>query len=115
MSNDFKLDINIPQKNIEQMAKQVVRELIEGKIDEVMAKINVENLVEEKVKSIIESKTTKLIDTSTKKLVSDIAWRIEGSVKQEIHDIVIKEVQKKPLSGNVYLKIGNDNVETDWD
>jgi 16S rRNA C1402 N4-methylase RsmH len=115
MTEDFKLDINIPQKNIEQMAKQVVRELIEGKINEIMIKINVEKLVEEKVKSIIESKTTKIIDTSTKEIVSDIRWSIEDRVKKEIHDIVIKEVQKKPLSGNVYLKIGNDNVETDWD
>jgi len=34
MADEFKLDINITKKNIELMAKQVIREIIESEIKE---------------------------------------------------------------------------------
>lgn len=115
MASDFKLDINISQKQIQEMAKQVIRDIIQDKIESVLKDIKVEQFVEEKVNSIIDFKASKIIDNTTKKELININRTIEKNIALQVRSIVIEEIQKKPLSGNVYLKIGNADVSTDYD
>jgi uncharacterized protein YaaR (DUF327 family) len=114
MSSEFKLDINIPQKKIEEMAKQVIREIVEEKIQEAINDIDVTKIIENKLKTI-DTKLSQITKDVMKKQIDSLIWTVRGEVNQTVRNIVLEEVQKKPLSGNVYLKIDGSNVETDYD
>lgn len=114
MSDNFKLDINIPQENIKSMAKEVIREIVQEKINEVMSQIDINKLINGKLNNV-DDKISRVIKDSTKKQVEDLIWKTRGEVKQVLRDTVLQEIQKKPLTGNIYLKIDGCNVETDYD
>jgi Spy/CpxP family protein refolding chaperone len=110
--NGFKLDINIPQKEITNMAKQVIREIIESQIKEVMENINIEKIILDKIEST--TKISKIAENAVKKEMDNIVWNIRGQFHQQMRDILLEEIQKKPLSGNIYLKLNNSDIETDY-
>lgn len=112
--DNFKLDINIPQKKIEEMAKQVIREIIESKIQESMKNINIEKVINDKLNTI-DTKLQQVAKDLLKKQMDNIIWTVKGEVNGIVRNIVLEEVQKKPLTGNIYLKIDGNNVETDYD
>lgn len=114
MSDNFKLDINIPQKNIETMAKQVIREIVEEKIQEAMSNIDVVKIINDKL-GTVDAKLSKIIKDATKKQIDSLTWIIRSEMKNLVREIVLEEIEKKPLTGNIYLKINSDNVETDYD
>ena len=114
MSNDFKLNIDILQADIKSMAKQVIREIVEEKIQEAMVDIDFTKIINGKLNDV-DAKISKVIKDLTKKQVEDLIWKTKGEVKQVLRDTIIEEIQKKPLSGNIYLKIDSSNVETDYD
>lgn len=114
MSENFKLDINIPQKDIEKMAKQVIQGIIEERIEDTMSKIDVETIIESKVKGI-ESKINKLTEKVINKKADDLIYTVQYDIKGIIRKVILEEIQKKPLTGNVYLKLDNSNIETDYD
>lgn len=114
MSDNFKLNIDIPQADIKSMAKQIIREIIEEKIQLAMEDIDINKIINGKLNDV-DSKITKVIKDSTKKQVEDLIWKTKGDIKQILRDTILEEIQKKPLSGNIYLKIDNSNVSTDYD
>jgi arsenate reductase-like glutaredoxin family protein len=114
MDSEFKLDINIPQKNIEGMAKKVIREIIEEKIEEAMKNINIEKIIADKLNTI-DSKISKNINQSINKRIDGIEWNMRNEYREIARKAVLEEIQKKPLTGNVYIKLDNYNVETDYD
>ncbi len=114
MSDNFKLDINIPQKKIEEMAKQVIREIIEDKIQEAMSNVDIMKVINDKLNTV-DTKLSKIIRDAASKQIDSLTWSIRGELSQSVRNIVLEEIQKKPLTGNVYLKINNENVETDYD
>ncbi len=113
MSNEFKLDINISQKKIEEMAKQVIREIVESKIQIVLENMNINKIINDKINSL-DIKLSKIVEKNTEKIIKNMSYGIEHKVKTNIHEIILEEIQKKPISGNVYLKINSENVETDY-
>jgi len=74
MADEFKLDINFSQKSIEDMAKQVIKEIIENNIQEAMNKINLEYIIKERINSI-DSKLSKKVNDTVNKLVSELNIR----------------------------------------
>ena len=114
MSENFKLDINIPQKNIETMARQVIREIIEEKIQETISNINIVKIINDKLNNM-DSKLSKIVKEIISKQTNSLTWDIRRELKQSVRDIILEEVQKKPLTGNIYLKIDSDNIDTDYD
>jgi len=114
MSDNFKLDISIPQADIKSMAKQVIREIVEEKIQEAMKDIDIKKIINGKLNDL-DSRISKILKDTSKQRVDDLVWEIRGSLNKSVRDIVLEEMQKKPITGNVYLKIDNCNVETDYD
>lgn len=114
MKDNFKLDINIPQDNIKSMAKEVIREIVQEKIDEAMKDIDIKKIINGKLNDV-DGKISKTLKNASEQKVDNLMWKIRGELSQTIRNIVLEEIQKKPLTGNVYLKIDNCNIETDYD
>lgn len=114
MSNDFKLNIDIPQTEVKSMAKQVIKEIVEEKILEAMADIDLKKIINGKLNDI-DSRILKIAKDTANKQVENLIYSIRGELNKSIRSIVLEEIQKKPLTGNVYLKIDGSNVETDYD
>lgn len=112
--NGFKVDINIPQKDIEKMAKQVIREIIETRIEEAMKNINIEKVINDKINSST-TKLPKLISDAVKGKVDSIKYQVTKQFNEIMRSILMEEIEKKPLSGNIYLKLDRSNIETDYD
>jgi len=114
MSDNFKLDINIPQKKIEEMAKQVIREIVEEKIQIVMQKIDVEKVIKDKLNTL-DTKLSKMTKEEVGRQVDSLSWSMRDELRKGVRNLILEEIQKKPLTGNVYLKINGYEVETDID
>jgi len=114
MSDNIKLDISIPQADIKSMAKQVIREIVEEKIQEAMKDIDIKKIINGKLNDV-DNRISKILKDTSKQKVDDLIWTIRGELNQTVRNIVLEEIQKKPLTGNVYLKIDNCNVETEYD
>ena len=114
MSENFKLDINIPQKQIEIMAKQVIRELIEEKIEIAMQNVDINKVINDKLNSI-DVKLSKITKEIVNKKTNDLMWSVRQEIKDTARKVILEEIQKKPLTGNIYLRIDNSNVKTDYD
>lgn len=114
MSDNFKLDINIPQENIKSMAKEVIREIVREKINDAMKDIDIKKIINGKLNDI-DGRISKTLKNTSEQKVDNLMWKIRGELNKTIRNIVLEEIQKKPLTGNVYLKIDNCNVETDYD
>ena len=112
MSENFKLDINIPQKEIANMAKQVIREIINTNIEQVMEGIDIKKELEKQISS---AKITKVVNDNISKQIKDMKYAIQRKFKEEMREIVLEQINSKPLSGNVYLKLNNADIETDYD
>ena len=114
MDNDLKLNINISKEDIAKMAKQVIREIVEDQIQEAMKTINVQDVIQKKMNTI-DSTITQTVNKTIKSEISNRLYNVNGIVREETRKIVLEEIQKKPLSGNVYLKIDNSDAYTDYD
>ena len=114
MDNDLKLNINISKDDIAKMAKQVIREIVEGQIQETMKTVDVTNVIQKKINKI-DSTITQTINKTIKNEISNRLYNVNGIVREETRKVVLEEIQKKPLSGNVYLKIDNSDAYTDYD
>jgi len=102
----FKLDISIQQKKIEEMAKQVIREIVESKIQEAMKNIDMEKTIRDKIKTV-DTKISQKIETIIKKEIQGFIYSINYNINEEIKKVILEEIQKKPLNGNIYLQVGN--------
>lgn len=109
VSDEFKVDINIPKKDITTMAKQVIKELVENKINEIMTSINVEEIINQKINDI---NINKIVTDVTRIKVSNMERQIREDVKNETRKVIAEEIAKKPLTGDIYLKI--DRMATSW-
>jgi len=114
MSDNFKLDINIPQKKIEEMAKQVIREIVEEKIQIVMQKIDIEKVIKDKLNTL-DTKLSKMTKEEVSRQVDSLSWSMRDELRKGVRKLILEEIQKKPLTGNVYLKVNGYEVETDID
>jgi uncharacterized protein YaaR (DUF327 family) len=114
MGENLKLNIDISQKKIEEMSKQVIKEIIESKIQETMNSINVDKIITDKINNI-DNKLSQMAKDVLKKQMDDIIWSTKGEINSIVRDIVLEEVQKKPLTGNIYLKLDSSYVTTDYD
>ena len=114
MSDNFKLDINIPQKKIEEMAKQVIREIVEEKIQIVMQKIDIEKVIKDKLNTL-DTKLSKMTKEEVSRQVDSLSWSMRDELRKGVRNLILEEIQKKPLTGNVYLKVNGYEVETDID
>ena len=112
MADEFKLDINITKKNIELMAKQVIREIIESEIKDTIKNINLEKIIEDKLK-LIDSEILKAVGIQAEKVVTNIKQNVVRDFNKEMRSIILDEIEKKPLSGNLYLKVGS--IATEYD
>jgi len=112
MAEEFKLDINITKKNIELMAKQVIREIIESEIKETVKNINLDKIIEDKLK-LIDSEILKAVGVQAEKVVTNIKQNVVRDFNAEMRKIIFDEIEKKPLSGNLYLKVGGIGTEYD--
>jgi len=114
MDNDLKLNINISKDDIAKMAKQVIREIVEDQIQDAMKTFDVKDVIQKKM-STIDSTITQTVNKTIKSEISNRLYNVNGIVREETRKIVLEEIQKKPLSGNVYLKIDNSDAYTDYD
>ena len=93
MADEFKLDINITKKNIELMAKQVIREIIESEIKDTIKNINLEKIIEDKLK-LIDSEILKAVEIQSEKVVTNIRQNVVRDFNTEMRKIIFDEIEK---------------------
>ena len=96
------------------MAKQVIREIIGEKIQIVMQKIDVEKVIKDKLNTL-DTKLSKMTKEEVSRQVDSLSWSMRDELRKGVRNLILEEIQKKPLTGNVYLKINGYEVETDID
>ena len=111
---DLKLDINISKKQVTELTKQVIREKVEEQIDEALKMIDIDKVITDKINNL-DTKLSKKVNDITYRLVDGMKYEVLNNMKGEIRKIVLEEIQKKPLSGNVYLRVGEYETGTDYD
>ena len=113
-SNEFKVNVNLPKSEITNLAKQVIREIVEDEINSVLKEINIRDIIDKKV-STLDSKIESKLDGALKNHIRDSKWQMSNTIENEIRKYVLEEIQMKPLTGNVYLKINSSDVQTGYD
>jgi DNA-binding protein Fis len=109
MSNEISLGLNITKKQIEDMAKSVIREMVGEQIKSIMDSLDIKTVIENKIKSV-DGDITKQINNAVKKHIDDMKWKIDGTIDNITRKIVLEEIEKKPISDmKVYLKVQVDN------
>jgi len=94
------------------MAKQVIREIIGEKIQIVMQKIDVEKVIKDKLNTL-DTKLSKMTKEEVSRQVDSLSWSMRDELRKGVRNLILEEIQKKPLTGNVYLKVNGYEVETD--
>lgn len=106
---EIKLDVDITRKQIEDMAKAVIRETVGQYINEALQKINIQTVAENKIKSM-EGNIKSTISAAVKKYIDSMRWEVNNMVRDESRKMLIEEIQKVPMKDlNVYLKVSSEN------
>lgn len=111
---NFKVNVDLPKTEIAKIAKEVIRDIIEEDIRKIIADMNINSIVAEKSKSI-ESKLNGIIKKETENTLKSLKWDIRNIAKEEARKVILEQIKEKPLSGNIYLKISAESIETDYD
>lgn len=111
---DYNINVNLPKDEVTRLAKQTIKEIVQQNINEVMNQLNVKSLIEKEL-NFISEKVKKEVGFAVKKKIESDRWNIINTYKEEAKKVVLDEIQKNPLSGNVYLKISKSEYDTDYD
>lgn len=111
---NFKVNVDLPKTEIAKIAKEVIRDIIEEEIRDIIKTMNLNAIVSEKSKTI-DSKLKGIIDKETKDAIRNLRWDIKEIAKQEAKKFIIEQINEKPLTGNIYLKINPRDIDTDYD
>lgn len=108
--SEIKLDVNITRKQIEDMAKATIREIVGENIQEIMKSLDVKTIIQNKIKTM-DGDFTKQINVAVKKYTDNMKWEVQRVVEDTSRKIVMEEIQKKPISDfKVYLNVcSSDN------
>jgi len=62
---------------------------------------------------LIDSEILKAVGIQAEKVVTNIKQNVVRDFNKEMRSIILDEIEKKPLSGNLYLKVGSIGTEYD--
>lgn len=111
---DYKINVDLPKEEISKLAKQAIKEIISQNIQAAMCEIDIMQIIEKEMKSITPS-LNKKIDAQIKTFINNCKYKIDDAIRKECKEAVIENIKNKPISGNIYLKINKEFVETDYD
>ena len=111
MANNQNVLPIITKQQIEDYAKQTIREIILEEIKTIMSKIDIKSIIDKQLQpDNINRMLGNKIDAGTKKILDDLRWNIQRSIDENVKKEVIEKINDKPLP-NVYLNISVKDVD----
>ena len=108
------LNINISRNEIRDIAKEIIREIVEKEIQSALKELNVNQIIQGKLNSV-----DKKLDAISKKEIEAKMqkefWSVQNKINQTIRTMILEKLNGKELIPNVYLKLSARDIETEYD